>query len=126
MAEGEAMWLAFKETVAPNTGVTPNETVNRVIGAAFGLAGFGFVGALGLISAWKHQGVRIDMNTGNYVKAFIETGKFVYDLVEPYLRAKWPEKKEQFYWIDQALDWCKGLIDQPRIQALIKTVAMRH
>lgn len=111
---------AAMDTLFPSVGwatqrAQPNDIgtiVNRFLGGWFGTTGMICLFVLSAIAAWKHKGTWRTKGAHSDLTAGLKLGKVVWDAIEPQLRTLKPEFKEQFYWVDQMLDWIQAFIDR--------------
>lgn len=114
------MTSEMAELLEVKADITGNEMVDKILGALFGLVGFGGLVAA-IVTGINKIPVVDDVFTGTQYRdanKFITFIKLVYDMGEPILRKVKPEWKEKLYWIDQIFDLVTGFLDRDDVKGL--------
>jgi hypothetical protein len=113
---------SIMDQIGVNTKITGNEMVDKAIGAAFGLVGFGGLLVIAAIGISKIPIVDDIFNNKSLRQAkkavlLVDT---IYQGIEPLIRQFKPEWREKMYWIDQGLDFIDKFFSKNELVDIFK------
>lgn len=118
--------MSILNSLAPDTGLTQNKTLNSIVGIWVGTVGF--IGGIALINIlMTHIHPKWSIGGNRRLKSFIKWIKFLWDSLEPLIRNALQNKPNattalnKLYWIDQALDWFQAMSDSNELKAALSS-----